>query len=96
MATYTIVEDGFITEPYASQYSFNSIEGQNTLRQINGNKYGCIVTISASGKPDKTFYHEVENWGYEEPNIGIKSESLPDSDTLNFWLQKLADDYEAS
>lgn len=96
MASFSIVADGLITEPYATTYNLQSVEGQNTLREIDGDKNGMIVTISAEGKSDKIFYHEVENIAFEGMNAGAKQEGFPDEATRDFWLQKLADDYENS
>lgn len=96
MASFSIVADGFITEPYVTTYNLQAKEGQNTIRNIDGDKVGVIVTITAQGKLDKTFYHEVENIAFEGMNAGAKQEGFPNEATRDFWLQKLADDYENS
>lgn len=93
MATFTIIENGFITEPYATTYGFQSVNGQNTLREIDGDKYGLIVTVS-DGVTSKTFYYEVENIAYDGLNPGMKLEGFPNEATRNYWLQKLANDFE--
>lgn len=91
MATFQIIEDGFITEPYQSRYGFQNIPGQNTLRQINGDKYGLIVKLSADGKPDLAFYHEIENI---DPETGYwEGDGFPSEDIINRTLQLLANSY---
>lgn len=96
MASFTIVENGLVTEPYASNYGFQSVQGQNTIRNINGNKIGMVVTLSSQGKPDLTHYCEVENIKTEGLQEGFHQSGFPDEETRNHWLQRLADQYEAS
>lgn len=86
--TYEIITDGFITQPYALRYLWKPIEGQNTQRQIDGNKVGMLVTISADGKPSKTFYHEVENIEYEGQLIDNRLDGFPDAATIDHYYKK--------
>lgn len=94
--TYEIITDGFITQPYAMRYLWRPIESQNTQRNIDGNKVGMLVTISADGKPSKTFYHEVENIEYEGQLTSNRLDGFPDADCIAHYLQKMADEYANS
>lgn len=91
MASFQIVENGLTDH---GEYGFQPKEGENTIRIIHPNKCGLIVTITASGKPDKTFYHEVNGWHEEmtdEENYQVTFDEYRDQ-----VLQALADEYENS
>lgn len=94
--SFEVVTDGFIAAPYQNKYNFSPVVDQNTYRFLDGAKVGCIVTLSAEGKPDATFYHEIENFSYEGLTQNQTQQGFPDNDAKNHWLQKLADDYSNS
>jgi hypothetical protein len=94
MGTFTIIENGFVTEPYQTKYGFQPIVGQNTLREVDGNKYGLIVAFSASGHPDVTSYVEIENIACDGLNVGNSEPGFPTQELINYWLQIIADQYE--
>lgn len=93
MTSFQIVQNGFVVEPYKSKYGFESIEGQNTIRNISKNKKSVIVILSAECKPDLAHYHEVEC--FDLMNNAPINDRFPTQEEIEETLQSLAEAYEA-
>lgn len=89
---FEIVENGLISD--WAKFRFKSIDGQNTIRNIDGNKIGLVVVLSADGKPNLITYHEIENIDLEKS--WIMFDGFPSDDIRDGWLQRLADQYANS
>lgn len=75
---YEIVNDGLITYNYGFLANGDS---SDTIRYFGDVKSGMVVKLSAEGKPDKVFYHEIES---------------TDSKVIDAALSALSQEYEVA